>query len=218
MKTPLDCLLAAALLGGSGAWAQTDTYTNFIRQVQFPSGVQWDASVAAAGQQLSALAIDPGGARFELWTVKSAPLTSYLLASCYVGPYIPVAEVVITSEERSSRVPRTRADRPFFVDVTINGLLAGAADPAASKQVNFLHHIQSYGAGGTGIGLDRTQATLMSQSAITANGTQTLTFLINSVPGADRAKVRGEERFTVFSLPDPDCQAPSSQLSATVQN
>ena len=201
-------LLATAAL----APAQTVTYTNFIRQVQMPSAVQWDATVAAAGSQLSSLAIDPGGARFELWTVKSSPLTSYLLDTKYVGTYVPQATVVIRSEDPYPTIPRTRADRPFYVDVTMAGLLNGATDPTASKSATLLHYVQSYGTGGTGVNLDRTQATLLTQASLATNGLQTLTYTVNAVPGSVRTKVRGEERFSVFSV--ADYQAPASQLAS----
>lgn len=212
MKTLLHGMLAISLLGASRVCSQTTTYTNFIRQVQFPSGVQYDASVASAGEQLSSLAINPGGARFELWTVSSSPLASYLLTSTYVGTYIPVAAVAITSEDTSSEIPRTRAGRPFTVTITLSGLLSGETDPVPSKSVKFLHHVQSYGAGGTGISIDRTQATLLSQSSLATNGTLTQNYLFNSVPGPDLTKVRGEERFSIFSL--ADYQAPESQLAS----
>ncbi len=212
MKTTLFAAISATLLSASQAWAQAENFTNFIRQVQFPTGVAWDASVAASGQQLSALAIDPGGARFELWTVDSTGPASYLLSSSYVGTYVPVAQVAIRSEDESAAVTRTRADRPFYVDITVSGLLSGATDPEPSKSVKFLRHVQSYGVDGTGIGIDRTQATLLAQSSITTNGTQNLTYVLNSVPGADRSKVRGEERFTLFSL--EDYQAPESVLAS----
>ena len=211
MKPIIHCLIFTALLSGTRVAAQ-DVYTNFIRQVQFPTLVQWDATVAPIGEQLSALAIDPGGARFELWTVKASPLTSYLLDSRYVGTYIPLANLVIRSEDTSSPIPRTRADRPFWVDVSVTGLLAGATDPASSKSVKFLRHVQAYVAGGTGVGVDRTQAMLLAQSFITTNGTVTLDFPLNSIPGGDRTKVRGEERFSIFSL--ADYQAPESQLTS----
>lgn len=212
MKTTLFAAISALLLWPSQAWAQAENFTNFIRQVQFPTGVAWDVSVEALGQQLSALAIDPGGARFELWTVDSTGPTSYLLSSSYVGTYVPVASVTIRSDDESSAIPRTRADRPFYVDVKVSGLLSGATDPEPSKSVKFLRHVQSYGVEGNGIGIDRTQAILLTQSSISTNGTQNLTFVLNSVPGADRSKVRGEERFTVFSL--EDYQAPESVLSS----
>ena len=204
----IPVLLATCAL----APAQTATYTNFIRQIQLPTAVQWDATVAATGSQLSALAINPGGARFELWTVMSSPLTSYLLDTRYVGAYVPQATVVVRSEDPYPTIRRTRADRPFYVDVTMAGLLNGATDPDASKSVTLMHYVQSYGAGGTGVSLDRTQATLLTQASVATNGLQTLTYTVNAVPGAVRTKVRGEERFSVFSL--ADYQAPASQLAS----
>lgn len=193
--------ITAAFIGLCG-FASAQEYTNFIRQVQLPSGVQWDATVAATGSQLSSLAIDPGGARFDLWTILDTPLTNYLLDTAYVGTYVPLATVAIRSEDPYTTIPRTRADRPFYVDVTVSDLLTGATDPVASKSVKFLRHVQSYGVGGTGQNIDRTQATLLTQSVINTNGSQTFTYAINSVPGADRSKVRGEERFSIFSLED----------------
>ena len=212
MNTIALRLIPVLLATGALAPAQTATYTNFIRQVQMPTAVQWDATVAASGTQLSSLAIDPGGARFELWTVKSSPLTSYLLDTKYVGTYVPMATVVIRSEDPYPTIPRTRADRPFYADVTLTGLLNGATDPAASKSVTLLHYVQSYGTGGTGVSLDRTQATLLTQASVTTNGLQTLTYTTNAVPGSVRTKVRGEERFSVFSI--ADYQAPASQLAS----
>ncbi len=212
MKT-IGCITSFILFATSLAQAQTAaSYANFIRQKQQPTGVVWDMPVAAAGEQLSALAINPGGAQFELWTVNTLTAQGYLLDTRYVGAYIPVADVVIRSEDPYDVIPRTRADRPFYVDVVVNGLLSGPTDPDASKRIKFLRHVQSYGAGGTGFGIDRTQAALLSQSFIETNGTSTMTFAINAVPGADRAKVRGEERFSAFSL--ADYQAPESQLGS----
>ena len=217
MKTLPLYIASALFLCGAAATAQTVTYVNYIRQFQMPEGITWDASdtVADNGSKLSALEINPGGARFELWTMKSSSatgLTEYPLESCYVGTYIPVAQVKIRSQDTSSSIVRTRADRPFYVDITLSGLLNGATDPEPSKSVKFLRHVQSYGVGGTGVGIDRTQATLLSQSSITTNGTQTLTYALTSIPGANRSKIRGEERFSIFSL--EDYQAPESQIAS----
>jgi len=212
MKTTIT-ICAALALGSAGLTAQTtSTFTNFIRQVQLPSGVQWDVSVAATGQQQSALAINPGGARFELWTVNSSPLTNYLLDSKYVGSYVPIGQVVIRSEDPYATIPRTRADRPFYVDLTVSGLLTDPTAPAAAKSVNFMHYKQSYGTGGTGVGLDRTAATLISTASIAANGTQTLTYSMTALTGTPQTKVRGEERFSLYSL--DDYQAPADLLGS----
>lgn len=191
---------------------QKVSYTNFIRQVQLPTGVQWDASVAAEGERTSLLPVDIGGARYELWTVKSTPLTSYLLDTKLVNAYVPTATVTIRSEDPYSRIPRTRADRPFFVDISVQGLLAGTGDPDASKSVKLLRHVQSYGVDGVGENLDRSQATLLSQSMLTQNLKQTLSYDVTSIPAADRTKVRGEERFSIYSL--KDANFPESQIAS----
>lgn len=226
MKLFLLRVISLGIIGGAGATAQT--YTNFIRQWQMPSGVSWDASdqVVASGSQLSNLAINPGGARFDLWTIRSTPLTEYLLDSSYVSTYTPVAQVVMDTEDPHGkdltatgpvpvnlpgRLRRTRADRPFTVYVNVMGLLNGATDPVASKSVNLMRHVQSYGTG-VGVGLDRTQATLRTQSSVTTNGLQTLSYAMTSIPGGNLKKLRGEERFSVFSI--ADYQAPASQLAS----
>lgn len=215
MKT--KAIAAFALLQASmgSAFGQAGAvYSNFVRQVQLPSGVLWDASVTPSGEQLSPLAINPGGARFELWTIKSDPLTVFLLDTRYVGTYVPMADVNILTEDpyTYTGIPRTRADRPFIVDVTTSGLLSGDDVPESSKSAKLLRHVQSYGIGGNGEGINRDQATLIHQVYLVNNAVHRLSYAVNSIPGADRSKVRGEERFSVFSL--QDYQAPESQLAS----
>jgi hypothetical protein len=214
------------------ATAADPTYANYVRQTQMPAGVTWDASdsVAATGTRESALAINPGGARFDLWTYKSEgalPIVEYLLDSSYVGTYVPIAQLVIDTEDpygkdltapgplpvnSPAKIRRTRADRPFTVYTTVSGLLNGVTDPVATKSVKYLRHVQSYGIAGVGIGLDRTLATLKTSSLITTNGLQTQTFALTAIAGANLNKLRGEERFSVFSI--ADYQAPESQLAS----
>jgi len=189
-----------------------DDYTFFIRQVQMPDELIWDVAVDQEGSQLSPLAINPNGARFELWTVKSSPLTSYLLDTTYVNSYVPVADVTITSEDPYEVIPRTRADQPFTVTIDVQGLSADPDAPDAAKGVKLLRHVQSYGADGNGININRNLATLLSQGSLESNGTFTLQYPVTSIPGADRTKVRGEERISVFSY--EDYQAPESQLAS----
>jgi len=205
MKSPAILSALFVSLLAADAAAQEVIYTNFIRQFQTPTNVVWDASslVEPSGSRESDLAINPGGARFELWTVANTdPPTSRLLDTAYVGTYVPVATVTIRSEDPYI-IPRTRVDRPFHVDIEVVGLLNGDTDPPASKAVKLTRHMQSYGSGGTGFDLDRTQATLVSQVTIDTNGIQTITVpgMATAIPGAG-SKIRGEERFTIFSLED----------------
>ena len=212
MKSFILRLVGLVALISSTASGQS--YTNFIRQVQVSTGVQWDATVAYQGTQASSLEVPLGGSRYELWTLLSTPLTSYLLDTKFVGAYVPSASVAIRTEDPYALVPRTRADRPFSVDITTSGLLSGSTFPDASKAVTLLRHVQSYGAGGTGAIIDRTQATLLTQASIGVNGTQTLTYQVTSIPNGDRTAVRGEERFSVYSLADTVSNAPASQLAS----
>lgn len=215
MKNHIIRLFSVALAVCGAASAQS--YTNYIRQTQMPAGVTWDASSAVlnSGTQFSDLAINPGGARFDLWTIlNEAPPVESLLDTRYVSTYIPEAEVEITSDDPYPTIPRTRADRPFYVTVTVRGLRNGETDPEPSKSVSLLRHVQSYGAKGTGVGIDRSQAILLNESAIESN-VEDLPLddtELTQIPGADRAKIRGEERVSIYSL--EDYQAPASQLAS----
>lgn len=194
--------MVSALICTAHAQVNNSNYTNFIRQVQLPDeDIQRDVAVEAAGQIQSPLEINPTGARFELHTVQTEPFLSKLLDTRYVGSYVPMADIVIRTEDTASLTPRTRADRPFYVDVTVDGLKDGAEFPDAAKKVKFYHHVQSYG-DGDGTDIDRDLATLTSQVFLDDNKTETLTYTLSVIPGDDRSKIRGEERFSIFSLED----------------
>lgn len=209
-RSTLKFLVGVSLALAPSLRAQS--YTFFVRQVQMPESAEWDVTVAQSGSQLSPLAINPSGARFELWTVRANPLTSTLLDTTYVNSYIPVAAVQIVSEDPYSVIPRTRADRPFTVKINVTGMSNDPAAPSAARSVKLLRHVQAYNGNENGNSVNRNQAVLLSQASLTSNGQHVLSYALNSVPGADRAKVRGEERFSVFSL--EDYQAPESQISS----
>lgn len=239
-------LLVASL---SRVMAQED-YTNFIVQIQqsgagvpaYMSNIPSSTVIPMEAPQ----SINPEGAKFELWTVSSTPFKSYLLQSTYVSLLKLRAKVVIDTEDPWGKEPdsvsyanptfatakimpknapaavrRTRADRPFKVYVEPTGLLT--ANPSAqdyTKKLNFQRHLQSYGAGGTGNNLDRTQAILSTPALpqFTVNGAQIpLVVSLSSVAGADRRKLRGEETFSVWSLEDnsaPLSIVPPQKLSS----
>jgi hypothetical protein len=179
--------------------ANASDYYLFIRQRVYPSGIEWDMQVESEGEALSGIAINSSASRFEFWAFNVQTYRMDLLDTTTVGPYLPTATVAIRTEDPYALLPRTRADRPIYVDYTVNGLTSDPNAPDSLKSVKLLRHGQSYGATGTGEILDRTQATLLSQTSITNNGTQTATIALNEIPGANRAKVRGEERFSIFS-------------------
>lgn len=204
MKTLLATLAAALipLASISAQSSQSAGYTNFIRQVilQTTPPVSWDVAVSEKGERLSLVPIDIAGSRYELWTVKNATQpVSYLLDTAYVSAYAPSGTVTITTEDKDSPTPRTRADRPFSVTTIVSGLLSGTNVPASSKSVNFLRHVQSYGTT-DGSNIDRNQATLHSQAVINTNGTNKLNYALTSIPGSNLLSIRGEERFSIYSI------------------
>jgi hypothetical protein len=189
MKSFSRLLLAPLLMTQAYASVDDPTWTNLIVQVQLPNGTPYFLNnIAATGARYSPQPILPDGARFELHTIRSEPLTTFVLQSTYVGTYVPMANVVIDTEDpwgkelntdtftnvtfanpgfaaqrtvplnTPAKIRRTRADRPFKVYVTTSGILNGLTDPAPSKAVNFYHTIQSYGINGTGNPINRSQA------------------------------------------------------------
>ncbi|RYD22558.1 MAG: hypothetical protein EOP88_07625 [Verrucomicrobiaceae bacterium] len=193
MKT-LSRSLFVSLLAALPVVAQDDpTYVNFIKQVQLttPNNTEiYMSNIAPTGADPSPMPINPEGARFEIWTVRSSPNNSFLLQTVYAHGL--KATVVIDTEDPWGKEPntdtftnvtyanptfatakkmpknapavvrRTRADRPFKVYVEALGLkeATDATAAEAAKKVNFVRHLQSYGTNGTGNNIDRSQAIL----------------------------------------------------------
>jgi len=213
-----------AVLSTIAVGQASDSYLNSIRQVDLNSGVELDAgstNVADNGTMESENFVSDGGARYELKTIMTtSPYTEYLLDERTVGSYFPIADVTITTGDPYTVIPRTRADQPFTVKITVSGLLSGESDPEASKKINFLHHVQSYGEGGTGDGINRDNATLLATESIEVNGDTTYSYGITLIPSSDvqnSTLVWGEERFSVYSLTQTDAAgytSPSAQLAS----
>ncbi|RYD17291.1 MAG: hypothetical protein EOP88_27360, partial [Verrucomicrobiaceae bacterium] len=180
-------------------------YVHLIKQTVYdgPSPITYYLNnIASNGMTTSPISIMPGGARFELWTVAQSPFQSHLLASTFVGPSVPSASLTIRSQDPYPVITRTRADRPFHVDINIDGLISFADAPVTLKSVNFIRHSQTYGPGGTGENLNRYAATLVSSTPVSTNGLQTLSYPLSAVPSTDPLKKRGEEKLSIWSVRD----------------
>ena len=191
-------------------------YQFLIQQEQL-QGPAYQMPVGQAGQALAPLVLGETGSKFELWAVRLSPPAFYLLDTAVVSPYLPEARVTIRSEDPYPMLPRTRADRPFEVDVTVQGIVNTPEAADSLKGVTLVRHGQSYGPGGTGAQLDRDQATLLSETPVTADGQQTLTFSVNGIPGGAGPAARGEERFSLVSLPGFELPGPMVISSRTIQ-
>jgi len=217
MKSLVHTLFCVSLGVSAVISNPADHFTNYFVQQELPfdgsEGTRELVYIPDEGQQLSPIAINPGGARFELWTIDGRTATEHLLDHQYVSADTPMAEVKIVTEDPFPLYPRTRADRPFDVLIQTNGLHTDNPDASASlRSVRLARHVQSYGIEGVGDNIDRNQATLLQEVFLVNNQIHHFSFPVNSIPGADRAKVRGEERYTVYSVEDE--RSPASQLSS----
>ncbi len=199
------------------AEANAGDHQFFIRQQQLQNHLTFDIPVPQDGESLSPLAPGEAGSKFELWAVRGSPPAAYLLDTAVVSPYLPGATVTIRSEDPYPVLPRTRADRPFHVDVAVQGIDNTAEAPNSLKGVTLHRHVQSYGPGGTGAQVDRDQATLLSETAITTDGEQTLSFAVSGIPGGGNQDARGEERFSLVSQAGYELPVPLLISSRSIQ-
>jgi len=193
-----------SLLGASFLAANPDDYTSFIRQHQQNTGVIWDMPVELQGEGLSPLVIEEGGALFQLWAIRHTNYRDFLIDQKLVGAYLPSAEITILTEDPFPGIPRTRADRPFDVDVMVHGLLSGPNLPEASKKVLFEQYAAHSPESQT---LTRDEALAgnpIRTTYIEQNGITSYHFPATSLTGPDPTKVSGEEHFIVHALPDGD--------------
>lgn len=122
------CLCSSVLFGQMPkAW---------VRQTDLATGQTQDTFLANASSSYTApLPIGKSGAVFELYARGTAwDNNIYLLDTKVVGAYSPKATINIVSEDDyargdttgSSFVKRTRADRPFNVNIEVQGLVDGS--------------------------------------------------------------------------------------------
>ncbi len=185
------------------AFGQSSNFSNFVRQTQQGTGVVWDMPVAAVGAASSALALDASGALFQLWTIQQSPVQDYLLDQKLVGAYLPTADIKVITLDPNGKVPRTRVDQPFTVEVSVAGLLTGSGLPLASTQVLFEQHIASYPTGQTTLLASQVQSnTPLYSGYLASNGKTIFKFPASSLKATDPTKALGEEHFVVHALSD----------------
>jgi hypothetical protein len=185
------------------ACAATNSYVNFVRQKQMESLVVWDMPVQPTGAAQSALTLENGGALFQLWTINQTQSIDHLLDQKLVGAYLPKATVKVTTLDPYSRVPRTRVDQPFKVEINITDLLTGVELPRSATSVLLERHLGSYAAGSNSLDAAAVLAnTPYSSAYLSANGKTVMQFSASSLTATDPTKASGEEHFAIHALAD----------------
>lgn len=200
MKKLISMVLLALVQAAPG---QADSYVNFVRQKQQTSGVVWDMPVAPEGAAPSALTLENGGALFQLWTINQTKALDYLLDQKLVGAYLPKADMIIKTLDPGGRVPRTRVDQAFSVEIDVSGLLTGMGLPESASSVLLERHIESFPAGLTTLNASTVLSnTPLSRAYLTSNGRTVLQFPSSALTAADPTKASGEEHFVIHALAD----------------
>lgn len=189
---------------------------DFIRQIQTVNGstVIYDMTITTDDGQVISKPLSAETAVFQLYaTVSGANNTQTLekLDEKTVGTFLPTASVQILSADPYFP-PRTRADQPYGVRISISGLKSSGS--AASTSVKTarsykLYDPATYAANGTG-------GDYADTFNFKNNGTYVDNAILQRLPSDTPTKVSGEESFTVYL--HPDVNAPQAELAkGTVQ-
>jgi hypothetical protein len=204
MKRNLSTLALAALSLIQPLTAASEDYVNFVRQYQQGTGVFWDMQNVAPKSSSSALVpLDQSGALFQLWTIQKLGGRDFLLDQKTVGAYLPKADVKVITADPYPLVPRTRADKPFAVEITVHDLVTGANLPQAASSVLAEHHLAAYPAGQTSIPVSTAiTGTPYGSGYISRNGVTRFDFARSAIVQPVTKKPFGEEHFTIHALSD----------------
>jgi len=213
MKKTLPLLLLAVVSAAAGPLDNL----HFLRQHQQTSNLVWDMPVNLVGQGPSALTLESGGALFQLWAVSSAPPRDYLLDQKLVGAYMPKAEIKVITLDPHGKVPRTRVDQPFRVEVQVSDLLTGVNLPLAATSVLLERHLANYPDDKATLDpVEAVSGTPASSGYLSANGQHVMAFPCSGLTATDPTRACGEEHFVVHALPDGNITQ-SQIASAMVQ-
>ena len=200
--------------------AQVDSsnFTSIIRQIQRDTGL-WSliSDIPSKGDIISPLGIGSDGSVFQMWSIDVRDSSFHLLDEKTVTSYHPEAEIRIETEDPYRGVPRTRIDKGFKVISSVSGLLSpGEGVPFAATQVQLQHEKILYK---DTVSFSRTGPVSKesSLSIISTNLIDNVDNRLSTIKGDIRAKIGGEEVFTIFSQSEQGLTDTSQLDSALVQ-
>ncbi len=206
--------LALSLLLASPALQAAD----FIRQIQTVSGqsVIYDIPISNDQGSVNSKPLAAESAIFQLYTSTTTNGTTTLkkLDEKTVATFLPVVTATILSED-PYYPPRTRADKPYGVRITVANMQPESASvPDYAKKVQVARSYKLYDP--ATYAATTTTGTYADSSVLRANGTFTDNAILQRLPVTTPTKAVGEESFTLYL--HPDLAAPQSELAkATVQ-
>ncbi len=196
--------LAVTLISLSGPrWVSAD---NIIRQTMLSSGTQYDLVTSSDnGTNTAFLPMNEGGASFELYAYGSAWDTNlYFLDRKVLGHYLPKGTIEIQTGDAYQQwfnpqaPPRTRADKPYQLAISVSGLTSDPEAPRAAREVLYTHVGQNYDTTYTPNG----NAEYTVASYYMFNQEPSFSPVYTSLTPMAPTKAMGIEKFTLSSLTD----------------
>lgn len=206
MKTTASPLWIAVLTALASCLPAHGQSQNIIRQTNLHNGLQYDiVTTANTGSGNAFMPMQQGGASFELFAYGSAWDTGlYFLDRKVIGHYLPTASIVVQTGDwyhdwfNSGQPKRTRADKPYQLQITVSGLVSDPAAPAAAKQVLYSHVGQNYNTSYT----PGSNSEYVISSFNMGNQSPSYTPVYTRLTPMAPTKAMGIETFTISSLTD----------------
>ncbi len=131
----------------------------------------------------------------------------------YANPTFPSAKVMpVNNLNGGGR--RTRADRPFRVYASLEGILTGPADPAEAKSINFYRLVKQAAAGAVNAPQPLASEVGSPLAPFTTNGPRECSIAPAS-RGSNPRKYCGVEQFSLWSLAEsPDPNMPGEKIGS----
>ncbi|MEK7951306.1 hypothetical protein [Luteolibacter soli] len=212
----MKAFLSLALLSLASAVHGQD----FIRQIQTVNNasVIYDLPVTSNEGSVTSKPLAADSAIFQLYTTVTANNTTTLkkLDEKTVGTYLPQVTVTALSED-PYYPPRTRADKPYGMRITVAGMSTAATVADYLKKVQVRRSYKLYDATtyATTYAATGASGTYADSFVFRENGTFTDNAILQRLPAERPTKAVGEESFTVYT--HPDASATQSELAkATV--
>jgi len=196
----MKALLSLALIALAPALHGAD----FIRQIQTVNGLSviYDLPVSGDQGSVTSKPLDTDSAIFQLYTTVTGTNNSSTLKKLdekTVGTFMPQVTVTALSEDPYFP-PRTRADKPYGMRITIANMSNLPTVPDYLKKVQVTRGYKLYDAATySPIG---SYANYADSFQFRENGTFTDNAILQRLPGERPTKAVGEESFTVFLHPD----------------
>lgn len=196
----------------------------WVRQTDLATGQIYDTPVSGSGGSTytAPVRVSETGSLYQLFARGTAwDNRIYLLDTKVLGSYNPAAAIKITTEDSYVRgdattgtyVRRTRADRPFSVEVAVSGLVAGSTS-TAERTVYFAVHGRNFDSE-TYSALDQPQYLLHECNL--ENGTAQLNGQYHELTSPLRGAGCGEQSFTIvryagYQVPDTILAQPKVEV------